>query len=183
LTVDAARHKRDIDLMSPVLEQAALVELITSGSYERHIRRSRVAYRRRSDLVVELITRDLPDAEVVESSAGLHLLVNTPSVPEEATVEREAARCGAQVIGLGRHRHAPAPLPSSPVLSEAGGLGSLVVSVWLSAPCQLDGLGGVAAGATWACWISDGDTRLDRWFVRWMTARTLNRQASRRQRC
>jgi GntR family transcriptional regulator/MocR family aminotransferase len=109
LTVDAARHKRGIDLMAPVLEQAALAELITSGSYERHIRRSRVAYRRRRDLVVELLARDLPGAEVVGSSAGLHLVVKTPLIAHEAAVEREAARRGAQVISLGRHRYAPGP--------------------------------------------------------------------------
>jgi GntR family transcriptional regulator/MocR family aminotransferase len=109
LSTRAARHKAAIDLMAPVLEQAALAELITSGSYERHIRRSRAVYKRRRDLVVELITDELPDAEVRGASAGLHLLVMTPSVDDEAAVEREAARQGVGVIGLGRHRHAPGP--------------------------------------------------------------------------
>lgn len=41
-----------------------------------------------------------------------------------------------------------APLPSSWVLSgHAEGLGSPAVPVWLMAPCHIDGLGGVAAGA------------------------------------
>lgn len=109
LTADAARHKGAIDLMAPVLEQATLAELITSGNYERHIRRSRASYKRRRDLVVELIAEELPDAEVVGTSAGLHLLVTTPSVSDEAAVEREAARQGVQVVGLGRHRRAPDP--------------------------------------------------------------------------
>jgi GntR family transcriptional regulator/MocR family aminotransferase len=109
MSVDAARHKHAIDLMAPVLEQAALAELITSGSYERHIRRSRAGYRRRRDLVVELLARELPEAEVHGASAGLHLLVKIPWVAGEAAVEREAARHGVHVVGLGSHRRSPGP--------------------------------------------------------------------------
>jgi GntR family transcriptional regulator/MocR family aminotransferase len=109
LSADAARHKRSIDLMAPVLEQAALAELITSGNYERHIRRTRAGYKRRRDLVVELIAHDLPDAEVLGTSAGLHLLVKTPSVADEAAVELEAAHRGVQVSGLGRFGRSPCP--------------------------------------------------------------------------
>jgi GntR family transcriptional regulator / MocR family aminotransferase len=112
LSAEAARHKRGIDLMAPVLEQAALAELLVSGSYERHIRRSRVRYRRRRDLVVSLLAAELPDARVRGTSAGLHLLVETPSVvsvADEAAVETEARRRGVGVIGLGAHRHSPGP--------------------------------------------------------------------------
>lgn len=109
LTVPAARHKRAIDLMTPVLEQAALAELITSGSYERHIRRSRAAYKRRRDVVVDMLAAELPEAEVLGTSAGLHLLVMTPSVADEAAVEREAARRGVRVAGVRQHRHSPGP--------------------------------------------------------------------------
>ena len=107
LAADAARHKGAIDLMTPVLEQAALAELITSGSYERHIRRNRSRYRNRRDLVVELIADGLPEAEVLGTSAGLHLLVTLPPVVDEAAVEAEAARRGVLVAGLAPHRHVP----------------------------------------------------------------------------
>jgi hypothetical protein len=46
---------------------------------------------------------------VLGTSAGLHLVVITPSVTDEATVEQEAARQGVQVIGLAQHRHRPGP--------------------------------------------------------------------------
>jgi GntR family transcriptional regulator/MocR family aminotransferase len=92
-----------------VLEQAALAELITSGAYERHIRRSRARYRRRRDLAVELIAAELPDALVRGTSAGLHLLVETPSVADEAAVEAAAARLGVRVVGLRAHRHSAGP--------------------------------------------------------------------------
>jgi GntR family transcriptional regulator / MocR family aminotransferase len=109
LSAEAARHKGAIDLMAPVLEQAALAELITSGAYERHIRRSRARYRRRRDLAVELIAAGLPGALVRGTSAGLHLLVETPSVADEAAVEAAAARLGVRVVGLRAHRHSAGP--------------------------------------------------------------------------
>jgi GntR family transcriptional regulator/MocR family aminotransferase len=109
LAAEAARHKRAIDLMAPVLEQAALAELIASGNYERHIRRSRARYKRRRDLVVELIAERLPEASVRGTSAGLHVVVETPPVEAEATVEAEAARRGVRVVGLAAHRRAPGP--------------------------------------------------------------------------
>ncbi|MGH9211137.1 MAG: PLP-dependent aminotransferase family protein [Acidimicrobiales bacterium] len=104
LSADAGRHKRSIDLMTPVLEQAALEQLIRSGGYERHIRRCRVGYRRRRDVVVELLADELPEAEVLGTSAGLHLLVTIPSAADETVIEQEAARRGVQVCGLGRYR-------------------------------------------------------------------------------
>jgi GntR family transcriptional regulator/MocR family aminotransferase len=109
LSASAGLHKRSIDLMAPVLEQAALAELLASGNYERHIRRSRARYRRRRDLVVSLLASELPDARVRGTSAGLHLVVETPSVADEAAVEAEAARRGVGVVGLGAHRHSSGP--------------------------------------------------------------------------
>ena len=53
-----------------------------------------------------------------------------------------------------------------------------LVSVWESGvvgmahgPLHSDGLGGVVTGALGVS-TSDGDMRVDRWFVRWMTACT-----------
>jgi GntR family transcriptional regulator / MocR family aminotransferase len=109
LAADAAHHKRGIDLMAPVLEQAAIAELITSGNYERHIRRTRAGYKRRRDLVVELLAHELPDAKVMGTSAGLHVLVKIPSVVDEEAVELEAAHRGARLIGLRRLGRSPGP--------------------------------------------------------------------------
>ena len=110
LSADAAGHKRRIDIMAPVLEQAALAELLASGAYERHIRRSRARYRRLRDVVVEVVSAELPDATVRGTSAGLHLLVETPGLPSgEAAVVAEAARRGVRVVGTGPHRHRAGP--------------------------------------------------------------------------
>jgi GntR family transcriptional regulator/MocR family aminotransferase len=108
LAAEAARHKHHIDLMTPVLEQAALAELLTSGAYERHIRRNRARYRRRRDRLLELLADHLPEAKVGGEAAGMHLYVETPSVDEAAAVA-EAARRGLLVSGIADYRRSPGP--------------------------------------------------------------------------
>jgi GntR family transcriptional regulator/MocR family aminotransferase len=105
----AAEAKHRIDLMAPVLEQAALAELLASGRYDRHVRRSRTRYRRRRDVLVDALATELPDATVRGSSAGLHLVVDTPGVADEDAVVAAAAERGLALAGLAAHRHAPGP--------------------------------------------------------------------------
>jgi len=108
LAASAARHKRDIDLMTPVIEQAAFAELLASGGYERHIRRNRARYRRRRDRLLELLADHLPEATAGGAAAGMHLCVETPSIDEVAVVA-EAARRGLLISGIADYRRAPGP--------------------------------------------------------------------------
>jgi GntR family transcriptional regulator/MocR family aminotransferase len=103
----AARHKRQLDLMSPVLEQAALAELLASGAYERHIRRNRARYRRRRDELLALLASSVPDGRVGGAAAGLHLLLELPAGTVEFEVVARAARRGLRLTGLASYRHAP----------------------------------------------------------------------------
>ncbi|HEX8861143.1 MAG TPA: PLP-dependent aminotransferase family protein [Actinomycetes bacterium] len=109
LAQEAARRKRELDLMSPVLEQAALAELLASGAYERHIRRNRARYRRRRDQLQELLAGSLPRTRVAGAAAGLHLLLDLPAGADEAAVIARAASRGLRLTGLGSYRHAPGP--------------------------------------------------------------------------
>jgi GntR family transcriptional regulator/MocR family aminotransferase len=109
LSGEAARDKRQQDLMSPVIEQAAFAELLTSGGYERHIRRNRARYKRRRDMLLELLGTHLPDAVIRGEAAGLHLLIDTPAVADEQAVVGHAARHGLQLSGSATYRRAPGP--------------------------------------------------------------------------
>ena len=108
LAAEAARHKRHIDLMAPVIDQAAFAELLASGAYERHVRRNRARYRRRRDRLLELLAEHLPEATVGGAAAGMHLYVETPFL-DEAAVAAEAARRGLAVSGIGDYRRSPGP--------------------------------------------------------------------------
>jgi GntR family transcriptional regulator/MocR family aminotransferase len=67
--------KRRADLGSSVPEQAALAQLLTSGAYQRHLRRARLVYRRRREALLEAVGRELPGTAVRGVAAGLHLVV------------------------------------------------------------------------------------------------------------
>jgi GntR family transcriptional regulator/MocR family aminotransferase len=78
-----------------VVEQLTLAEFIASGAYDRHIRRVRLAYRRRRDQLVDLVGAH--DLRITGIAAGLHALVEVPD--EERIVHRAAAQ-GLRLAGL-----------------------------------------------------------------------------------
>ncbi|MEU7786946.1 PLP-dependent aminotransferase family protein [Amycolatopsis sp. NPDC049159] len=84
-----------------VLNQLALAELIDSGAYDRHVRRSRAEYRsRRTRLLAAL-----PDSVRPQGiSAGLHLLlVLPPGGPTETQALAACRRRAIGIEGLGSH--------------------------------------------------------------------------------
>jgi GntR family transcriptional regulator / MocR family aminotransferase len=88
------------DRQTGVLDQLTLAELIVSGGYDRHIRRSRLAYRRRRDRLVATLNRRAPDARVSGIAAGLHALVDLPAGLGEEEVVATAAERGLALLGL-----------------------------------------------------------------------------------
>ncbi|MBV9415784.1 MAG: PLP-dependent aminotransferase family protein [Solirubrobacterales bacterium] len=101
------------DRQSGVLDQLTLAELIVSGAYDRHVRRSRLLYRRRRDRLLAALRRGAPDARVSGIAAGLHALVELPPGSAEAEVIAGAAERGLALSGLaafaeGAGRHRPA---------------------------------------------------------------------------
>jgi len=92
--------KATLDRHNSAVDQLALAELIASGAYDRHVRRSRLAYRRRRDRLVAALARDAPDVRVSGIAAGLHALVTLPDgLEEDAAVARGAAH-GLALEGL-----------------------------------------------------------------------------------
>jgi GntR family transcriptional regulator/MocR family aminotransferase len=90
--------------LSSGLDQLALAELIRSGGYDRQVRRARLAYRRRRDLLLGALARRVPEASVTGIAAGLHAVVRLPAgVTEEDVVARAAGR-GLAVFGLAGDR-------------------------------------------------------------------------------
>lgn len=99
--------KRTTDLLSATPDQLILAEFIASGHYDRHVRRSRLHYRRRRDRLVELLAVRAPGVKVAGISAGLHVLLDVPGQAQEM-VDR-AARQGLGIAALDRYRFVPAP--------------------------------------------------------------------------
>jgi len=101
--VDAvADAKASADAQTSSFEQLTLAEFITSGGYDRHIRRSRLTYRRRRDQLVASLAHAAPDVHVTGIAAGLHAVAELPGgQPEDEAISRASAK-GLAIDGLGR---------------------------------------------------------------------------------
>jgi GntR family transcriptional regulator/MocR family aminotransferase len=100
---DVTAAKAVADAGSSAIDQLALAQLVSSGQYDRHVRRSRLSYRRRRDLLVAALSRDVPTARVTGIAAGLHVLVRVPPDVAEADVTARAARHDLAIEGLGTY--------------------------------------------------------------------------------
>ncbi|HEX6020980.1 MAG TPA: PLP-dependent aminotransferase family protein [Solirubrobacter sp.] len=103
----AARELLDHGL--PVLEQLALADFIERGAYDRHLRRSARAYRRRHDALITALARELPDATVDGASAGLHVAVRIPGA-DAAQLVASCRERGLVLDSAARHGGDPSTL-------------------------------------------------------------------------
>ena len=110
---DVVAAKALADRNSSAIDQLVLAEFIQSGSYDRHIRRSRLVYRRRRDRLLNAMRRHAPWVRISGIAAGLHALLELPGALHEADVVARAAEHGLSLQGLGdyaqgAHTHSPA---------------------------------------------------------------------------
>ncbi len=115
LVDDVVEAKLLADRHCGALDQLTLADFITSGGYDRQIRRGRLAYRRRRDRLAATV----PGVGVAGMAAGLHALVALPPGVREADVEAEADRHGLALEGLANYRRGPAARPPAIVVGYA----------------------------------------------------------------
>ncbi|SRR6266508_1282710 len=112
LADEAECIKHLLDVCSPAIDQRALARFIRHGEYDRHVRRTRVVYRRRRDRLLAALDAHLPGLAVEGVAAGVHVLLRLPpDIDDEAVVSR-AERIGLRVTPLSRFA----------LTSNAGGL-------------------------------------------------------------
>ena len=93
-------QKRLADWQTGVLDQLALAELIRSSEYDRHIRKMRLRYRRRRDLLLDALRGRFPAGAVGGASAGLNLHLLVSDVDAERALLRAAGERGIALEGL-----------------------------------------------------------------------------------
>jgi GntR family transcriptional regulator / MocR family aminotransferase len=113
LVAPLVEAKRLADVQAGAPDQLTLAELIRSGAYDRHIRRSRLVYQRRRERLVAALARRVPEASVSGVAAGLQALVVLPAGQGEDDAVGRAADRGLAVEGLAgfsvaAHEHPPA---------------------------------------------------------------------------
>jgi GntR family transcriptional regulator/MocR family aminotransferase len=91
------------DSGSPILDQLVLADLITTGAFDRSLRRCLRTYRARRNILVQEIYRQLPQAHLTGAAAGLHLAITVPATSEDHLVQAARAR-DVHVEGVGSYR-------------------------------------------------------------------------------
>ena len=109
----AVQHEKLADDRgTPVITQLGLAVVLERGELDRHVRSSRLVYRRRRDVLIAALDRHLPALRPHGAAAGLHLLVDLPADLDEAAVVAAAQQRGVGLDGLAPH----AALPRGPAV-------------------------------------------------------------------
>ena len=94
-----------------VIGQLALHDFIKRGELDRHIRRTRLRYQRRREVLLEALRRWLPQVDPGQGNAGLFELISLPEGVDEAELITKAATLGVGVDGLALHSFGPKSPP------------------------------------------------------------------------
>jgi GntR family transcriptional regulator / MocR family aminotransferase len=87
----------------PRLEQRAFTDFLLRGELDRHLRRMRLRYRRRRDVLVRELERQLPELAVRGLAAGLYVEAVLPKGTDEGRVLEEARARGVALSGMSEH--------------------------------------------------------------------------------
>jgi len=101
-----ARELRRWSEGPPRIDQDALADMITSGAYDRHLRKMRRYYRDRRDRLLSCLASALPGLVTEGAAAGLHVTLRLPGridAAGEARIVQHLRRHGVASEGLGRY--------------------------------------------------------------------------------
>ncbi|MFE1313620.1 PLP-dependent aminotransferase family protein [Streptomyces sp. NPDC058755] len=129
LVEEAAAAKGRIDTCG-ALDQLTLAEFMVSGAYDRHVRSSRLRYRRRRDALAAAVADRAPEVRVTGIAAGLHAVLRLPPGTEQSVIQA-ATWQGLALHGLAFHRHPEAASESLDALVV--GYGTPPDSAWAGA--------------------------------------------------
>ncbi|WP_158849045.1 MocR-like pyridoxine biosynthesis transcription factor PdxR [Saccharothrix deserti] len=100
-------RKRLDDLGTGTLHQAAFARLLSTGGYDRHLRRTRQLYRARRDALLDELRNVLPDWEPIGVAAGLHVVLRLPEGTDDVALQDRLARRGVNALALAGYARTP----------------------------------------------------------------------------
>jgi GntR family transcriptional regulator / MocR family aminotransferase len=102
-----AEEKEMSDRGSCTLDQLALATLLTTGRYDRHLRRMRTVYAARRAALTDAFARHAPGVSLTGLAAGFHAVAPLPAAADEATVIAAARERLVGLHGIGDYRGDP----------------------------------------------------------------------------
>jgi len=109
LSEAVAAHKEMSDRGSCMLDQLALATLLTSGRYDRHLRRMRTVYAARRTALTGAFSRHVPGIQLTGLAAGFHGVAPLPPGADETAVIAAARDRRVGLHGIGGYRGRPDP--------------------------------------------------------------------------
>jgi GntR family transcriptional regulator / MocR family aminotransferase len=116
LVEGVANAKRITDRGSPGIDQIALATLMTSGRYDRHLRRMRIEYGQRRDVLVHALREHAPRVTLTGLAAGFHAVAHLPDEVDERTAIAAAHSRSVGLYGMSAMRFDHAVDPPQLVL-------------------------------------------------------------------
>ncbi len=100
----------------PVMEQKTLKRFIDEGYFERHMNKMRNIYKAKRGVLVDSLTRLMPDVQIQGANAGLHLLLKVNNGMSEEELVHTAQQKGIKVYGISRYYSAAVSDGRSPLI-------------------------------------------------------------------
>jgi GntR family transcriptional regulator / MocR family aminotransferase len=132
-----AAEKRMSDRGSSTLDQVALATLLTSGRYDRHLRRMRAVYAARRTALIDAIARHAPDVRLTGLAAGFHAVAHLPAQPGEAAVTAAAHERGVGLYGIADYRGVPDAAAAPALVMGFGNTGERAIEPAIAAIADL----------------------------------------------
>ena len=132
-----AAEKEMSDRGSCTLDQVALAALLTSGRYDRHLRRMRAVYGARRQALVDAFGRHAPGVRLTGLAAGFHAVAQLPAEPGEAAVMAAARERGVALHGMAEYRGVPDPAAPPALVMGFGNTGERAIEPAIAAIADL----------------------------------------------
>jgi GntR family transcriptional regulator / MocR family aminotransferase len=117
LAAAIAAEKEMSDRGSCTLDQLALATLLTTGRYDRHLRRMRAVYAARRTALTDAFARHVPGVQLTGLAAGFHAVAPLPPGTDETAVITAARDRRVGLHGIGGYRgHPDAAAPPALVM-------------------------------------------------------------------
>ncbi len=93
LAAKLRRMKEVHDICAPTLSQHVMDDMLRSGMYARHLRKTRRAFRKRCNTMIRALQEHLPEqARFTEPKGGLHLWVVLPESVDVMQLQKQAEK-------------------------------------------------------------------------------------------
>ena len=132
-----AGEKEMSDRGSCTLDQLALATLLTSGRYDRHLRRMRAVYGGRRAALVAAFARHSPGVRLTGLAAGFQAVAPLPPGADEASVIAAARERRVGLHGIGQFRGVPDAAAPPALVIGFGNVGERAIDPAIAAVAGL----------------------------------------------